>query len=88
MLGELFSGPGLTEVVVSELPVPLRAGSVEEWWGRTCALAGPLAKRLASLPASAAGAICARATEAARAYETPTGVEFPGATLLVSGRRA
>jgi hypothetical protein len=66
----------------------MRAGSFEEWWDRTCALAGPLAKVLASLPEEAAQAIRARARDAVRAYETPTGVEFPGVTLLASGRHA
>jgi len=87
-LARLFSDAGLTDVVVSDLSVPMRAGSFEEWWDRTCALAGPLAKVLASLPEEAAQAIRARARDAVRAYETPTGVEFPGVTLLASGRHA
>jgi hypothetical protein len=53
-LGGLLTGAGLIEVVVSELPTPLRDSSVEVSWTRTAALAGPLAKRLALLPTDAA----------------------------------
>jgi SAM-dependent methyltransferase len=86
-LSRLFSDAGLT-VVVSDLPAPMRARSFDEWWERTCALAGPLAKMLASLSEEAAHAIRTRAQDAVRTYETSAGVEFPGVTLLASGRRA
>jgi SAM-dependent methyltransferase len=85
-LGGLLSGAELADVEVHEFPVPLRAASFEEWWARTTALAGPLSKMLASLPEEAAQALGARAREAASAYETPTGLEFPGVTLLAAGR--
>ena len=68
--------------------MPLRAASFEEWWARACALAGPLAQRLASLPEDAAQAIRARAGEAISVYETPTGLEIPGVALLAAARRA
>jgi SAM-dependent methyltransferase len=87
-LAGVLSGAELTDVVVSELPVPLRAVSFEEWWARTSALAGPLAKMLASLPDEAAAALRARVREASRPYETAAGLEFPGVTLLATGRRA
>ncbi len=45
-VAELLSGAGLADVVVDELATPLRAGSFEEWWTRTSALAGPLANML------------------------------------------
>ena len=38
----LLATPGSADVVVGELPVPLRAASFDEWWARTTALAGPL----------------------------------------------
>ena len=66
--------------------MPLRAGSFDEWWTRTSALAGPLAQMLASLPADAAHALRARVREATEPYETPAGLEFPGVTLLAAGR--
>ncbi len=87
-LSRLFSEAGLTDVVVSDLPVAMRARSFDEWWERTCALAGPLAKMLASLSEEATQAIRTRAQAAVRTYETSAGVEFPGVTLLASGRRA
>jgi SAM-dependent methyltransferase len=85
-LAGLLAGAELSDVVVTEIPAPLRAASFEEWWSRTCALAGPLAKLLASLPEDASTALRARAREASSAYETPDGLEFPGVTLLASGR--
>jgi SAM-dependent methyltransferase len=87
-LAVLLSDAGLSNVVISELPTPLRAGSSEEWWTRTCALAGPLAKLLASLSEDAAQALWARVREAVTTYETPTGLEFPGVVLLATARRA
>jgi ubiquinone/menaquinone biosynthesis C-methylase UbiE len=86
-LAGLLSDAGLAEVAVTELAVPLRAASFEEWWRRTSALAGPLTKVLASLPEEAVRALEARLREAAGPYETPTGLEFPGVTLLAAGRR-
>jgi SAM-dependent methyltransferase len=87
-LAALLSEAELSDVVVSEFPAPMRAAFFEEWWTRTCALAGPLAKMLASLPEEGSRAIRARAREAVRAYETPDGLEFPGVTLLAGARRA
>jgi SAM-dependent methyltransferase len=85
-LESLLAGAGLTDVVVTEVPVPLRAASFEEWWERTSALAGPLAAILASLPEPAARSLADRAREAARAYETPSGLELPGLSLVASAR--
>src|SRR3954452_19813919 len=73
----LLSTAGLAGVAVEEIAVPLRAGSPDEWWARTCALSGPLAERLAALPEAPDGALRARATEAGRAYERPAGLELP-----------
>jgi SAM-dependent methyltransferase len=86
-LARLLTDAGLVDVSVGELPVDLRAASFEEWWTRTCALAGPLAKTLASLPEAAGQAIRARLRDAVREYETPTGLDLPGVTLLAAGRR-
>ena len=83
----LLADAGLAGVQISELPTPLRAGSFEEWWARTSALAGPLAKILAALPEGAAQALRERLRDAVRPYTTPSGVELPGVTLLASARR-
>ncbi len=87
-LAGLMSAAGLAEVAVDELDVPLRTTTFDEWLTRTSALAGPLAKRLESLPEHAALALRGRLEEAVRPYETPAGLEFPGVTLIASGRRA
>ena len=86
-LTRLLEDAGLADVAVGEFAVPLRAESFDDWWARTTALAGPLAKILASLPEDAAQGVRNRAREATRAYEGPNGLEFPGVTLLAVGRR-
>ena len=48
------------------------------------ALAGPLAARLAALPAAAAESLRERAAEAAAPYVTADGVVFPGRVLVAS----
>jgi SAM-dependent methyltransferase len=85
-LAGVLAGGGLEDVAVSELPVPLRAGSFDEWWSRTTAIAGPLAKRLAALPEPARQALRARLEEDTRPYVTADGLEIPGVTLVASGR--
>jgi enediyne biosynthesis protein CalE5 len=87
-LTSVLEGADLSAVIVSELDVPLRIGSFEEWWERTTALAGPLAKMLESLHPDAAQELRARAQEAAKPYQTAAGLEFPGVTLVGSGRRS
>ena len=83
-LHALLADAGLADVTVTEASVPLRASSFEEWWERTSALAGPLAKILASLPAAAADALRQRLQEATVGYRTPTGLEFPGVSLIAT----
>ena len=87
-LASVLSDGGLTDVNVEELSVPMAAASFDEWWTRSTALAGPLAKLLANLPDETHTAIQARAREAARAYESADGLDFPGMTLLASARPA
>jgi SAM-dependent methyltransferase len=83
----LLADAGLAGVQIGELPTPLRAGTFDEWWSRTSALAGPLAKILAALPEQAAQALRERLRGAIRPYTTPAGVEIPGLTLIASARR-
>jgi SAM-dependent methyltransferase len=85
-LHRLLCDADLADVRVSELEVPLRAGSFEEWWERTSALAGPLSTILAALPAPAIETIRARLRETTAAYRTPTGVAFPGLALIAAAR--
>lgn len=86
-LAGLFSAAGLCDVVVSELATPYHAASLDEWWGRTAALAGPLAQRLAALPDAAAQALRRKAGEAIGVYQTPAGLDIPGLSLVASARR-
>ncbi len=81
-LEAILTEAGLADVQVEELETPYRAASVDEWWERTSALAGPLARKLGALPEPAARALRARAVEAARPYETAEGLEFPGVCLV------
>jgi ubiquinone/menaquinone biosynthesis C-methylase UbiE len=78
---------GLAEVDVTEVPVPYFVASVDEWWERSTALAGPLAQRLAALPPPAKEELRARAAEAVRPFETSRGLAFPGVCLLGVARR-
>ena len=82
----VLTGAGLEHLEVREVPTPYRAASAEEWWSRTCDLAGPLAQRLATLPEPATRALQARAAAAISVYETPAGLEIPGVSLLAAGR--
>jgi SAM-dependent methyltransferase len=87
-LAAILAAADLTDVGVAELPMPLRVGSFDQWWERTSALAGPLAKVLAALPAEAVSAIRLDARQSVRAYETADGFEFPGVSLLATARRS
>ncbi len=87
-LTALLSDAGLADVAVHELAVPLHAISFDQWWQRASALAGPIAKILASLPAQAGEALRDRARTATKRFETPGGFEFPGVALIASGHCA
>jgi SAM-dependent methyltransferase len=78
---------GLQDVRIDELPTPLNAGSFEEWWARTSALAGPLAKVLECLPDPAKHALADRLREAVAPFTSASGVELPGVTLIATARR-
>jgi ubiquinone/menaquinone biosynthesis C-methylase UbiE len=83
---EQLLATGLDDVEVEELDVPLEAGSFDEGWHRTAALAGPLSSILAGLPDEARTAIEARLEEAVRPYRTAGGgLRFPGMALLGFG---
>jgi len=66
--------------------VPLRAGSFDEWFTRTSAIAGPLAQRLAAMPAAARTALRDRLETATAEYVTAEGLQIPGVALIASGR--
>ena len=86
-LARLLAGAELAGVAVTEVPVPLRDASFDAWWTRTSALAGPLAKRLALLPETAKGQLRARLQVAVQPYQTPTGLDLPGVSLVAAASR-
>ena len=86
-LVSLFVDAGAADIDSAEVAVPMRAPSFDAWWERTCALAGPLAKALSSLPPHARDAIREHAREAVQGYEQPGLLELPGLALLVWGRK-
>ena len=85
-LDSLLTEGGLVEVVVEEVPAPLRTPSFEAWWARTSAIAGPVATLLALLPDEATAALIERLRVAVEPYATSAGLELPGLTLLASAR--
>jgi ubiquinone/menaquinone biosynthesis C-methylase UbiE len=87
-LEALLAGAGFSAVDVQEVSTPYRATSVDEWWNRTIALAGPLAQRLATLPEPVAQALRERARKAIGGYATPTGLEIPGVSLVAAATRS
>jgi SAM-dependent methyltransferase len=71
------------DVAIEEVEVPLRAGSFDEWWSRTTALAGPLGQFLKQLPETE---LRARARDRVHAHLTADGLDIPGVSLVASGR--
>jgi len=86
-LAALLEAAGLADVAVTEAAVPLRAGSFDEWWARTIALAGPLAGVLAAMGADDRAAIRDRARAAVTPYTTSAGLVVPGVSLLATAVR-
>jgi ubiquinone/menaquinone biosynthesis C-methylase UbiE len=86
-LASLLEAAGFEDVAVEEQPVPLRAASFDEWWTRTSTIAGPLARRLAAMPAAASAALEARLRDAVAPYVTADGLNLPGLALVASARR-
>lgn len=86
-LAALFTSVGFAGVGVHKHPVDLRSPSVDDWFSRTAELSGPLAKKLAGLPAERRQAVQDRLTERAQPYLTPDGMVLPGLSLLATGRK-
>ena len=86
-LTRLMVDAGFHAVNLAELSVPLRAGSLDEWWARSSSLSGPISARLAAMPDDARARLRSRLREAVRPYEGDAGLQFPGVALVVSGQR-
>lgn len=85
-LGSLLDAAGFTGVEVTEVPAPVRGATFDVWWQRTSALAGPLQAILAALPEPADAALRERLRDAVRPYEAGGVLDFPGVSLLATGR--
>jgi SAM-dependent methyltransferase len=80
--------PGLDAVAIEEIAFPMRFASLEVWWTRVSAMAGPLAKLLAAMAEEDRRAIREHAAAALAPSVAPAGdLEIPGVALLASGRR-
>jgi SAM-dependent methyltransferase len=86
-LAAVLAAGELEDIRIEERAASMKVASFDEWWERTCALAGPLAKLLASLPTAARQELRTRAFEAAAVFKTDGGFAFPGVTLIATGRR-
>ena len=86
-LGALLAAAGFADVAVEDVPVPHRTGSFDEYWNLTSDLAGPLAAVLAGLDEETTSAIQDRVRAAFAAYTTDAGLDIPGLSRMVSGRR-
>jgi len=86
-LGSLLREADFSDVQVEEVEVPMEVESFDEWWTRTVALAGPLAKIIENMPEEGMAAVRDRARVSTAAFETSDGLRFPGLALLASGRR-
>ena len=85
-LAEALTGGGFNGVSIEELPVPTQAASTDEWWERTCALAGPLTTILATLDDEERRELRRRALDSAAPYESADGLDFPGLTFIAVAR--
>lgn len=87
-LQDAFAAGGLQETSVERIETPMRAASLEEWWGRVPKFAGPLAIALAGMEPEVRQAIEDRALKAGATAGRPDGegVAFAGCVLIAVGR--
>jgi SAM-dependent methyltransferase len=86
-LGALLAAIGFVDVAIEDVPVPHRTDSFDEYWNLTSDLAGPLAAVLAGLDEETTSAIQERVRAAFVPYSTDAGLDIPGLSRMVSGRR-
>lgn len=84
---ELRAG-GLTDVSTEAIATPMRAPSLEAWWGRVPKLAGPLAIALAAMEPEVREEIAQRVLSAGADASTREGdqIMLAGLALIGSGR--
>ncbi len=86
-LVQLARDAGLRDVRIEHVSVRFHAPSFEEWWAHTSALAGPIATVVAGMSDDARAELLDRLRDAARPYETSDGLDIPGLSLVLTGRR-
>ncbi|OBF26901.1 methyltransferase type 11 [Mycobacterium sp. ACS1612] len=84
-LADVLSAGGFHGVEVSEVAVPMRVGSFDDWWRIVPSLAGPVAALLASLPDDITSTIRDNAEADLRPFATQTGYRIPGLSLVGVG---
>jgi SAM-dependent methyltransferase len=85
-LAGVLSAGGFHNVDVTEVAVPMRVGSFDDWWRMVPSLAGPVAGLLASLPDDMTTTIRGNAEAALRPFANDTGYAIPGLSLVGVGR--
>ncbi|MEZ5123312.1 MAG: methyltransferase domain-containing protein [Solirubrobacterales bacterium] len=90
LLVAAFGDAGLEDVRARTVATPMTAASLEDWWDRVLALAGPLAVVLANMEPEARAAVRERALRLgeAAARRTGDGITLAGSVIVASGRRA
>ena len=86
-LAAMFTAAWYSDVRVEPVPTPMVAGTYDEWWSRTAALAGPVANLIAGLDAAQRSELDARLRAAVAPYERAGRVEFPGIANLATATR-
>jgi len=84
----VLDGASFEDIEIGEAEASWRGASFDQWWLVTSALAGPLAKVFEAQPPEAVDEIRSHARESLAEYETPTGLDIPGVTLVGTARRA
>ena len=87
-LVRLVEDAGFEAVSIEELSVPLHSPSLDSWWARTTAIAGPVVRIIAGLDVSKQAALMEHFRAATARYTTDEGLVFPGVALVGCGRRA
>ena len=87
-LGALLTDAGFSDIAVEDVPVPHRTGSFEEYWNLTSDLAGPLAAVLGGLDDETRATIQEQTRTALAPYTSDDGLDIPGVSRMVSGRKA
>jgi ubiquinone/menaquinone biosynthesis C-methylase UbiE len=87
VLENTLAAAGLQQVQVEEVAVPTHDASFEEYWQLRTALAGPLKRLLAGLPAEDLAVISETVRSRLSQYQQADGLTIPGLAYVGSGHR-